>query len=201
MATFISALRSAPRETLQRWWFVPDYDRIKVTDDELGMEMLGEGVQLLGEDRLIGRDGSLAVSRTRPNRASQLFTLAFTRKFSEIARVSPVYAQLRNMIDLTVAAAFIRRQDYYGRARASLGVLGDEEQLPTEVYAELRGVACAVNSVWKRNRLFTAAGGGVSIRAEQALSRERLFSDDDGRLAEVYQEVRERPAPDRWWWD
>lgn len=201
MATFISALRGARHETLQRWWFVPDYECVKVTGDGLGMEMLGEGVQLLGEDRLIGRDGSLAVSRTRPNKASQLFTLAFTRKFSDIATVSPVYAQLRNMIDLTVAAAFIRREDYYGRARASLGVLGDEEQLRTEVYAEPRGVACAVNSVWKGNRLFTAAGGGVSIRAEQALSQDRLFSDHDGALAEAYGEVRAKPPADRWWWD
>ena len=110
MATFFSALRGATHETLQRWWFVPDYKCVRVADDRLGMELVGQGVQLLGEDKMIGDDGTLAISRPKPNKASQMFTQAFTRKFPEIAAASPAYAQLRNMIDLVVTAAlFVAR--------------------------------------------------------------------------------------------
>ena len=201
MVTFLSELRGARHKTLQRWWFVPDYECVKVTDDRLGMELVGQGVQLLGEDKLIGSDGTLIVSRAKPDKASQRFTLAFTRKFPEIAAASPIYAQLRNIIDLAVTAAFIRREDFYGRTRTSLGVLGDESQLPTEVYREPRSAACAVNSIWKRNRLFTVAGGGVSIQADEALTEARLLADDEGALSQVYRKVREVSAADRWWWD
>lgn len=201
MATFIGTLRGARHETLQRWWFVPDYDCVRVTADRLGMELIGYGVQLLGEDKLIGDDGSLAKSRSKPNNASQLFTQAFTRKYPQIAAASPVYSQLRNMIDLAVVAAYIRREEFYERAGATLGVFEDEEQLPIESYPEARGVACAVNSIWKWNRLFTLAGGGVSIRAEQALTDERLLSDEDASLAEAYDELQTTSPADRWWWD
>jgi hypothetical protein len=100
-----------------------------------------------------------------------------------------------------VTAAFIRREDFYGRTRASLGVLADEGMFPIEIYGEPRGVACAVNSTWKRNRLFTVAGGGVSIRPEQAFAEERLLSDQHGELAEEYREARAKSPTERWRWD
>ena len=114
---------------------------------------------------MIGADGALAAAGARPNKASELFTKAFTAKYPEISTVSPVYAQLRNMIDLVVAAAFIQDQDYYGRAGWKLGVLADETALPVETLDNPKQVMCAVNSQWKGSRLFTPAGGGVSIRA------------------------------------
>jgi hypothetical protein len=201
MATFFSAVRSARHETLHRWWFVPNYDCVKVTDDRMGMELVGDGVQLLGEDKLIGADGSLPTTRAKPNKASELYTLAFTRKFSEIATASPVFAQLRNMIDLVVAAAFLCRDGYYGKAETRLGLLADESQLPIETLAAPRAVRCAVNSVWKGNRLFTAAGGGVSIHPEQAFTEDRLMADPDGSLATSQRQVGVLPPGDRWWWD
>jgi hypothetical protein len=201
MATFISAVRSARHETLHRWWFVPNYECVKVSGDRLAMQLIGDGVQLLGEDKLIGEDGSLPQTETKPNKASELYTLAFTRKYSEIASASPVFAQLRNMIDLVVAAAFICREDYYGQAKYSMDVLGDETQLPINTRPAPRAVPCAVNSVWKGNRLFTAAGGGVSIRPEQAFVADRIKQDLDGTLAAAHQLNSEMPAETRWWWD
>jgi hypothetical protein len=80
-------------------------------------------------------------------------------------------------------------------------VLEDEDELPIETYDEPRGVACAVNSTWKRNRLFTVASGGVSIQARQAFAEDRLLLDRDGEVAQEYREARERSTFDRWWWD
>jgi hypothetical protein len=35
------------RNALQRWFFVPNYECVRVTDDEMGMELVGEGVKLV----------------------------------------------------------------------------------------------------------------------------------------------------------
>ena len=45
------------RNALQRWYFMPDYQCVRVSDDALAMEMVGEGVKLVGEDEVVGKDG------------------------------------------------------------------------------------------------------------------------------------------------
>jgi hypothetical protein len=201
MTTFMQALKGASHSTLQRWWFTPNYDCVKVTPDHLAMELIGEGVQLLGEDKLIGADGSLAAAGARPNKASELFTTAFTKKYPEIAEASPVFAQMRTVIDLLVMAAFIRDEGYYDRSGWRLGVFADEKALPVETYDNADKVMCAANSQWKGSRLFTPAGGGVSIRAHQAIADERFYGDQNGELAETYDAVHKRLSIERWWWD
>ncbi len=200
MTTFLGALSSAPQGTLQRWWFTPDYKCVRLAPDKLAAELVGQGVQLLAEDKLIGADGSLAQAGAKPNKASELFTLSFTRKYPEIAAASPVYAQLRSLIDLAIAAALIRRLDYYEQAAWPAETFRDEAILPVETLPAPRRVPCVVNSLWKGNRLLTPAGGGVSIRPDEALLSENLLSDEGGAVARLRSDVS-LPAADRWWWD
>lgn len=47
--------------------------------------------------------------------------------------------------------------------------------------------------------MFAPAGGGVSIRPEQAFQRDNLLPDDNGKLARQYQLI-ENSKPN-WWWD
>ena len=49
---------------------------------------------------------------------------------------SPVYAELRNLIDLSVLAAYIQQQNYYGKAGWKMPFFGDEKSMPVET---LRG--------------------------------------------------------------
>src|SRR5262249_1821392 len=116
MVTFIAALDSPRMSVMHRWWFTPNYDCVKVTDDRLAMELVGPGVQLDAQDMTVGPNGEMLGIGRAPNKAAELYATAFTKKYAEISARSPVFAQLRNMIDLAVAAAFIRDQDFYGRA-------------------------------------------------------------------------------------
>jgi len=186
---------------LQRWWFTPDYKCLKLAADSLAAEIVGHGVQLQAEDKLIGADGSLATAGARPNKASELFTVSFTRKYSEIAAASPVYAQLRSVIDLAIAAALIRRHDYYAKAGWIGAFLRDEKSLEVETLPGPQRVQCVVNSLWKGNRLLTPAGGGVSIRPDEALSGENLLSDSDGSLQTSYKQLVHPADTEQWWWD
>ncbi|MFN0054848.1 MAG: DUF1598 domain-containing protein [Planctomycetales bacterium] len=202
MATFISALDSPPKKSaLLRWWFAPNYDCVKVTEDRLAMELVGEGVQLQGEDKTYGRDGRLLAQAGPPNRASELFTTSFTKKYDNIATKLPVYAQLRNLIDLVVSAAFIRDQDFYGRAEWTPEVMADESQLPVETYANPRQVQCVVNAVWKGSRLLVPASGGISLQPDVSLQNGHLHVDANGDLAGQRQQQAGKLPVDRWWWD
>jgi hypothetical protein len=185
---------------LQRWWFVPDYDCLKVTDDRLGIELVGQGVQLLTEAKLIGPDGQLS-SGAPGNKASETFAASFTRRYAELAEKSPVYAQLRNLIDMLVASAFIQQEGYAARAGWSMPVLGSEAAMPVRKENAARQAACAVNADWKGSRFIAVAGGGVSIRPDEALAPQRLHKDEDRKLSQLRARLSEGLPKDRWWWD
>ena len=192
---------SVARNVMCRWWFVPDYQRIKVTEDGHAAEFVGTGVKLVGEDELVSRDGTRMQSGSQ-NRASRKFTQSFTDKYAQIAENAPVYGQLRNCVDMLVAAAFMQQQDLYAKADWDLSVLGSEEIYPVETYNAPQQVASAVNSMWKGRRLATPVGGGVQIEASQALSSANLLTDEKGELAEARDAVNLSDLPaDAWWWD
>lgn len=200
MVSFIDKVNPATvsRNALFRWYFVPDYQCVRASEDGLAMELVGDGVKVVGEDELVTGTGKRqAVSHS--NYASQAFTTSFTRSYPELARRSPVFAELRNLVDLLVAAAYIRQHDLYGRAGWKMELFGDERAFSVRTYTAPKQVASAVNAVFKRAHLMTPIGGGVEIRPEMALRAENLLPDDKGQVAELRKGIQ---LPEgRWWWD
>jgi hypothetical protein len=192
--------RDVARNAMQRWYFTPNYDCVKVTDDEMAMQLVGEGVKLIGENELIGANGARAVAG-RADRASQAFVKSFTAKYPELARVSPVYGQMRNLIDMAVAAAFIQERDYYGKAKWEMSVFRDESVYAIENYPAPTQVESAVNVIWKGNTLMTPIGGGVEIVAHSALATDRLIEDKGNKLAEQRSKLSIDLKEGQWWWD
>ncbi|HET6882803.1 MAG TPA: DUF1598 domain-containing protein [Pirellulales bacterium] len=189
------------RNALQRWWFVPDYKCVRVSDDHLAMELEGEGVKLVGEDEVVGPNGQ-RMAQGKSGRASQMFTHAFTQRYPELARRKPIYAQLRNLIDMVIAAAHIQREDYFGKAGWNLEVFGDESLFPVQVYKAPTEVDTVVTSIWKKQQLVTPVGGGVRIEAPMALESTNVLADEGNKVEKDRQEIQLRGLkPDQWWWD
>ena len=86
------------------------------------------------------------------NRASDAFVNAFTKVYPKLAERAPVYAQLRNCIDLAVAAAFIQNQDYYGLVNWKPDVFHSEQAYPVETLNPPKQVESAVNACGRATR-------------------------------------------------
>jgi hypothetical protein len=165
------------------------------------MQLQGWGVKLVGAQELVDQAGARRNTDAQ-SLASRRFCESFTEKYKDLALRAPVYAQLRNLIDLAVTAAFIQQQDYYQQADWNLGVLGDETKYSIETEVVPQHVESAVNAVFKRNALMTPIGGGVSIRAPQALTPENRLADEDGKVAASRASISLESLPeDQWWWD
>ena len=193
--------RDVSRNALQRWYFVPNYECVKVGENDLAMELVGDGVKLISEDERVQANGG-RVNANAVNRASQMFVQEFTAKYPQLAERSPVYGQLRNLIDLVIAAAFIQEVDYYGRAGWAMNVFGDEGQYAVETHTAPQQVESAVNIVWKGNTLMTPIGGGVHIEPRQALASQNRLADTDGELKTLHGGVDfSKVDAKQWWWD
>jgi hypothetical protein len=202
MVSFIEKVKPAQvsRNALFRWYFVPEYNCVRVSDDKMAMELVGDGVKLIGEDELVANGGQRKIA-SRSNQASQAFVASFTKKYSELADRSPVYAELRNLIDLAVVAAYIHQEDFYGKADWQMPVLGNENELKVETYNPPKQVAATVAAVMKGSQLMTPIGGGVQIAPLMAIKPENLLRDDDGRVSAARTPVKPELAKGQWWWD
>lgn len=187
------------RNALQRWYFVPEYERLMASEDGLAVQIVGDGVKLIGEDEMVSRDGTRRqVGGT--NRASNAFVRDFTKSYAKLAEQHPVYAQLRNCIDMAVTAALLRNKDFYRKASWTPAAFASEATYPVRTQNAPQRVATAVNSIWKGNTLMTPIGGGVQINPSEALRSGNMLADSDGELAAKHEELRSSEA-DNWWWD
>jgi hypothetical protein len=193
--------RDVSRNALQRWYFTPNYECVRVSEDELALELVGDGVKLINADELVQAGGARAASATA-NKASKAFTENFTAMYPELAGRAPVYAQLRNLIDTAVAAAFIQQQDFYAQASWQMSFFGDEALFSIEKHQAPEQVETACTAVWKGNTLMTPIGGGVNIQPRMALEEENRLADENGELQALRQKIEIRTLPKKnWWWD
>ena len=73
MVSYVDKAKPSSSSTLQRWYFVPDYQCLRVSKDGLAMELMGDGVKLVGQQEMVDNNGSatrLPAVRIAPARPS-----------------------------------------------------------------------------------------------------------------------------------
>jgi Protein of unknown function (DUF1598) len=187
---------------MQRWFFVPDYDRLRVSEDNLAMELVGQSTKLVGETESVTDEGKRVRTKAESNRASEQFCRSFTEKYDALAKSTAVYAELRNLMDMSIVAAFIQHQGYYEKAGWNMEVFGDEKKYSIETLETPKQVETAVNAVWKGNSLMTPIGGGVSIHARESLSSENMKYETNSKAKAIQGQLDlSKLGNDQWWWD
>ena len=192
----------AGKNGLQRWYFRPDYDYLKVSEDETALHLDGGGVELVGENEIVSANGQRKATGRKGSRASRAFCSSFTKMYNRLAEKMPVFAELRNAIDLSVAAAFIHEMDFYGEANWDLDFFGNESLYPVEKFTAPKSVTPAINAVWKSGQLMTPIGGGVNIQPRVALTSDNMKKDESGNVDKVKKSIDMSDVKsDQWWWD
>lgn len=201
ITSFIEKAKAGGTNSLQRWFFQPDYECVKVNEDETGMQLSGGGVKLVGEDESVSNTGVRKRSG-KASRASRTFTASFTKMYEALADKMALYAQLRNVIDLSVAAAFIQEMDYYGQADWKMDYFGDESKVSVERFNAPTKITAAINAVWKNGLLMTPIGGGVNIQPRIALMQDNMKVDESGEINKARRSINVTDLEqNQWWWD
>ena len=198
MTTFMDALRGAPRH-VQRWWLTPDYKCIKNAADGLSVELVGRKVKLLTENIEYNNQAQIVQTKLKPSRAASTYASSFTNSYERLSQARPVYAQLRNVIDLFVAAAWMKKNDAFQKSGWTPKSFLDNQVIDIENHPDAKTAPCAANAVWKGNVLIAPSGGGVSIKVLRAFADENLIADKKNEVQKARDNIQ-IPA-DRWWWD
>ncbi len=203
ITTFVekTKARYAKSNSLMRWYFQPDYSCVHMTEDKNSMQLIGDGVKLVGEDESVTADGQRK-GQGRMNPASRAFTKSFTEMYGKLAERSPLFAELRNLMDLTIVAAYCQKMGIYEKAGWELTTFGDESILPVETNYPLKKVAPVINAFYRGKHFMTPIAGGVSIQPRVAFNSDRVNIDSEGKIQTVRDSVDvDSLADGQWWWD
>jgi hypothetical protein len=199
--TFAAHAEPSGGNALYRWFFVPDYQSVIVTEDRTGMELAGDGVKLVAEDEVVTAAGERIVQKGKVDKASKIFSLSFTVAYPRLAQKSLVFAQLRNLVDMFICAAHIQKEDFYQKAGWSMEFFGNEEKYAVKTYNAPSQVEPVVGQVVRRGRFMAPIGGGVEIEPRVALAKEHVKTESNQQITNARNNVKIELRPNQWWWD
>jgi hypothetical protein len=201
--SYMSLIKSAPREIgVLRWWFTLDYESIQTSQDHLAFNIRGQGVKVESENEHLTAQGD----RIHPGDSEPLnrqFTESFTKHFEELCAKYPIYAELRNLCDLALAASLIREEGLADKVDWHMAYFGNPRAFAVEQGMAPKQVDSVVNYRVLGQGVFVAhVSGGVEVRPNDLVSRKAILVESSPQLQEKRPQSAAKPrAADRWWWD
>jgi len=143
------------------------------------------------ETDFVAADGTRTATGKKSNLA-QKWADTMTQNYEELSRKSPIFGQLRNLMDLSVIAAVIDKHDLAGKANCDLSALTKSDiVLGSWNTPKTVSTQC---SVTKRGREYlVTASGGVQIESWQAAENAKV----DEKVMSVY--TKAVKTNDNWW--
>ena len=201
--SYMSLIKSPPREiSMLRWWFTLNYDSIQTSQDHLAFNIRGQGVKVESENEHLTAQGE-RVHTGDSEPLNRQFTESFTRHFDELCAKYPIYAELRNICDLALAASLVREEGLADKVGWHMAYFGDPRAFVVEQGAAPKEVDSVVNYRVLNQGLFVAhVSGGVEVKTSELVSRQAIQVESYPQLQEKRPSSAAKPqSVDRWWWD
>ncbi|MEM9354452.1 MAG: DUF1598 domain-containing protein [Planctomycetota bacterium] len=192
----VDAAGNVPPMTVLRWWFALEPAEISSDAARAVFTMPHGVVSVLSENELLAARGQ-RVHTGKSDELNRRFAASFTRSFAKIAEKYPLYRELEQLFELSLAVELIRREGLTERAGWLPTVFSTEPllRLPkARVPTELESVIN--HRVVRQRHIVAGVSGGVWADAVKSL---RVSV---GESSEPAVRMEGRPhAPGVWWWD
>jgi hypothetical protein len=189
-----SARGAPPTDLLPRWWLAPRYDALGRDADGLAWELRGPGVQCLTEDSRLAADGQVEGTGAAGASARQ-WAQNMTDRYEALSERLPVFAELRNAMDLAVVAALMVRHDLPGKSGWSFPQLAEGGQHGPE-FAAPRQIDSRASFVRRGKHWIVSISGGVEIDPWAVMERTEESAETAAARA-----AAEPAEKSNWWWD
>jgi hypothetical protein len=135
-----------------RWWFVPDYGPIEVSEEGRRFGLTGPRLKLLASDS--------PTEFSKPTASAQRFVTLVNQNIAELCEAVPEFGRLRNLTDMAVAAALVSSDRLHERVGWDLAWVATGFPVPeTPVPQEAEPL---VNMV-RKGSVVNVSAGGVQI--------------------------------------
>lgn len=185
-----------------RWWFTLAYDSVTASEEHDAFAISGQGAQVLSENEMLEADGR-RVHTGESDALNREFAASFTRHFDELCDRYPVYAELRNICDLALVGALMRREGLADTVEWPMLYFDDPQRCPVRLGPTPQTVDSVINDCSVgRGQFIVGVSGGVRIDPEYMLRTNPIHVDPGGKLAATRATLKPPPVENnQWWWD
>lgn len=185
-----------PKNAMPRWWMAPRYEPLLKDAEGLAWQLRGSGVQTLTEEGFLGKGGAVVARTGKKSSLAEAWADAMTEKYDALASAMPVFAELRNCMDLAVVSSLIVKEDLAGRSGCDLSLLLHDKRIAVAEYHVPKTVASRASLIRKEGRWVVSVSGGVEVDSWSVLNEVQIKSE----LSDVHTLAASSKAK-RWWWD
>jgi hypothetical protein len=194
-----SIQQNPPKLDALRWWMTMKYDAVLHSPSRTVFEIQGPSVQCQSENELVTKDGE-RIHTGQADPTNQVFAQNFTLHYGELAGQDLVFADLKNIFDLSLVAALINKEQLLAKSEHGYGVFGPNGSYQTAKFEPPKTVMSVVNhKVYGGKDIIVQVAGGVRADMVALLKNNEIYRESD-RLDTIQQQAPELPEG-RWWWD
>ncbi len=185
------------RKMAPRFWMECNYEPVAKTGDNLVWQIRGQGVRTLTEDSFFNEKGEAVEKVGKVNKFAKQWADTMTERYEALSKADPVFRDLRNLMDVSVVAAIIARENLLQEVGLEIPTITGKDSfvsVPSLNVPKTVPTQCSFVHL-SRSWLVTASGGvqvdswGVAAKTEQV-----------DTIAKARQIAMNKTA-DRWWWN
>jgi hypothetical protein len=200
MPSYLDMLQSSrgrAANMMPRWWLTPKYEPLRTDGEGLAWELRKPTVTTMTEEDFVNADGSREQSGTTSPLA-QKWADSMTDRYDALSVEMPIFAQLRNCMDLAVLGALISKERLLQRAGMNPRTLNDPAQLAAMQLPAPRQIDSQASLIKKGRNYMISVSGGVQMNpwaiVEKVEREASLGSVHAGEAASVAE-------ASNWWWN
>ncbi len=179
-----------------RFWLECAYEPVKKSDDGLSWQISGPGAKALTEEEsLLQPDGKARKSHPIATQWAE----SMTEQFEELANEDVIFAELRNILDMSVIAALIQKEAMMSAVNLDAPFLTGAKEIELPKWQTPKTVPaqcsyCSVGSRGNKSYMITVSGGiqvdswGVldSIEVDNSISETRTLAASNPSSTSAY---------------
>lgn len=185
---------SASKKMTPRFWMECDYHPVAVSDDGRIWKLSGTGVRAKSEEEFVAADGQR--SSRRPDKLARKWADTMSDRYEELSKQQPVFRELRNLMDLSVVAAIIAKEDLIEKTKLPLPSILALDTVATPTWNVPKSVPTQCSFVRLSNSLMVTTSGGVLVDSWSVAANTKV----DPKLASIAASAIDSRG-DRWWWN
>jgi hypothetical protein len=179
LPSFISLLArsTALKSHTPRFWMEMNYNPLRRSEDGKVWQLSGTGVKTLTENDFINQKGESQATGKRDPIATK-WAESMTEHYGDLINKDQIFAELRNVFDMSVIAALIAKEDMIGESGVQIDTLvGTGEPVSMPKWNAPTQVPTAASLVNHRRGTIVTASGGVQLDPWTVVSNVEVGGD------------------------
>ena len=166
--SYFSMIRTGKSAYAQRFWMEPKYETIYRDSDSLVWKVSDSSVNVMTEREYFTSRGDRNVSG-KVDQVATRFATNFNKRYDEISRAEPIFAEAKNVMDVALVAALIYRENLQKKADCDLNEFTGATLIPALAVPETVQSGSLVRQAGA-NALVSVTGG-VLVNPWEALEK------------------------------